>query len=287
MKPKLIKIALRHQQSFSVRYDAVPFFFKELHFHPEIELVYIHKGSGTQFLGNHLQHFKAGDMILVGSGISHLWKCDEAYFAGNSTLRAEATVVHFLTDALGKEFFLLPENIPITKLFSRAKLGLIIHNKTKENIIILLADLLKSNGTKKIILLLEILNALAESEDVESINTKESLMVQTEKEPGRMNLILQYMLTNFQHNILLKEIASVANLSPNAFCRYFKLRTNKTYSRFLMEIRINHACKLLADTNKTVSDICYDSGFNNISNFNRYFKLTTNHSPLQYRNKYM
>jgi AraC-like DNA-binding protein len=287
MKPKLIKIALRHQQSFSVRYDAVPFFFKELHFHPEIELVYIHKGSGTQFLGNHLQHFKAGDMILVGSGISHLWKCDEAYFAGNSTLRAEATVVHFLTYALGKEFFLLPENIPITKLFSRAKLGMSIHNKTKENIIILLADLLKSNGTKKIILLLEILNALAESEDVESINTKESLMVQTEKEPGRMNLILQYMLTNFQHNILLKEIASVANLSPNAFCRYFKLRTNKTYSRFLMEIRINHACKLLADTNNTVSDICYDSGFNNISNFNRYFKLTTKYSPLQYRNKFI
>ncbi|MEO8770109.1 MAG: AraC family transcriptional regulator [Ferruginibacter sp.] len=286
MKPKLLKVALKPQHSFSVRHDAVPHFFKELHFHPEIELVHIHKGSGTQFLGNHIQHFKPGDMIMVGSDIPHLWKCDDAYFKEGSKLKAEATVVHFLPEAFGSDFFLLPENTALYKLFTKAKQGLTIHQKTKDEVSNLLAELLKSDGSKKIILLLEILSLLAESKHIKTINNKDALLIQTEKKTHRMNQILQYLLNNFQNNIILKDISGVANLSPNAFCRYFKLRTNKPYTSFLMEMRINHACKLLAETQKPVSDICYESGFNNFSNFNRYFKQLTQYTPLQYRNNY-
>jgi AraC-like DNA-binding protein len=287
MKPKLLKVALKPQQSFSVRHDAVPFFYKELHFHPELELVHIQKGSGTQFLGNHIQHFKAGDMILVGPDIPHLWKCDKQYFQEKPLLKAAATVVHFLPGALGTGFFLLPENNLIKKLIAKSNLGLSIHKKTKDNVAYLLNELLASNGSKRIILLLEILHTLSESKEVKTINKKEILLIQTEKETERMNRILQYLLSNFQKKIELKDIAAIANLSPNAFCRYFRLRTNKSYSSFLMEIRINHACKLLAETELPVSDICYDSGFNNFSNFNRYFKQLTNFTPLQYRNKYL
>ena len=287
MKPKLLKVSLQPQQSFSVRNDTVNYFFKELHFHPELELVHIKKGSGTQFIGNHIQHFKAGDMILVGPDIPHLWKCDEQYFVENSKLKAEATVIHFLPTALGEDFFNLPENNILQKLFTKAKLGLSVHQKTKELIVQLLSQILNSSGTKKIIILLEILNTLAESKDIRSINKKDILLLHTEKEPDRMNNILQYMLNNFQKNIDLNKIASIANLSPNAFCRYFKLRTNKTYSSFLIEIRINHACKLLTETTLSVSDICYQSGFNNFSNFNRPFKKITTLTPLKYRSSYL
>ena len=287
MKPKLLKVSLQPQQSFSVRNDTVNYFFKELHFHPELELVHIKKGSGTQFIGNHIQHFKAGDMILVGPDIPHLWKCDEQYFVENSKLKAEATVIHFLPAALGEDFFNLPENNILQKLFTKAKLGLSVHQKTKELIVQLLSQILNSSGTKKIIILLEILNTLAESKDIRSINKKDILLLQTEKEPDRMNNILQYMLNNFQKNIDLNKIASIANLSPNAFCRYFKLRTNKTYSSFLIEIRITHACKLLTETTLSVSDVCYQSGFNNFSNFNRPFKKITTLTPLKYRSSYL
>ncbi len=287
MRPKLLKVSLHPLQSFSVRHDAVPYFFTELHYHPQLELVHIQKGSGTQFLGNHIQHFKAGDMILVGADVPHLWKCDEQYFQGDEKLVAEATVVHFLPSAFGEDFFLLPENNAIIKLFVKAKLGLSIHHQTKDKIVDLLADLMNSSGTRKIILLLEMLNLLADSKHLKEINKKDALLLQTEKETARMNDILHYMLNHFQKTIELKEIATIANLSPNAFCRYFKLRTNKTYSTFLIEVRINHACKLLVETENPVSDICYQSGFNNFSNFNRYFKQLTSFTPLQYRNKYL
>ena len=287
MKPKLLKVSLQPQQSFSVRHDSVPYFFKELHFHPELELVHIKKGSGTQFIGNHIQHFKAGDMIIVGSNIPHLWRCDEPYFKRNAKLKAEATVIHFLPEAFGESFFELPENKVIQKLFTKARLGISVHHKTKETIVEKLEQMLKCSGPRRIILLLEILTILSESKELRNINKKDVLLLQTEKEPDRMNSVLQYILNNFQNNITLTEIANISNLSPNAFCRYFKLRTNKTYTSFLIEVRINHACKLLTETSKSISDICYESGFNNFSNFNRYFKKSTNFTPLKYRNKFL
>lgn len=287
MKPRLLKVSLQPQQSFSVRHDVVPYFYKELHFHPELELVFIQRGSGTQFIGHHIQSFKAGDMILVGAGVPHLWKCDEQYHKGNARLKAEATVIHFLPGALGEQFFNLPENYKLLKLFGKAKQGISIQRKTKSHVASLLLQLLSCSDTKKIILFLEILHVLSISNDLQSINKKKLPVLQAEKEPERMNDIVQYLLANFQNPVTLKEIASIANLTPNAFCRYFKLRANKTYSSFLIEVRINHACKMLVETSRPVSGICYESGFNNFSNFNRYFKQLVGITPNQYRKKYI
>ncbi|MFM2359670.1 MAG: hypothetical protein RLY16_1663 [Bacteroidota bacterium] len=287
MKPKLLKVSLQPRQSFSVRHDVVPYFYKELHFHPEMELVYIQKGSGTQFIGNHIQSFKAGDMILVGQDIPHLWKCDEQYCKGNPKLKAEATVIHFLPCALGDQFFDLPENQNLQKLFVKAKQGISIHRKTKNQIAVLLQKLLESTGTQKIILFLEILHLLSESNDLQLINKKKMPLLPADKDPDRMNDVVQHILAHFNEDISLKEIASIANLTPNSFCRYFKIRANKTYSTFLTEVRINHACKQLSETEKPVSEICYESGFNNFSNFNRYFKQIVGFTPNQYRKKYL
>ena len=286
MNPKLLKVPIKRLESFSVRHDAVPYFYKELHFHPEIELVHIHKGNGTQIIGPHIQNFKAGDLIMVGPHLAHLWRCNKQYFNKHSKLKAEATVVHFLPEALGVDFFLIPENIKIQKLLTRSKLGLSIQNKTKEKVASLMEALLIAKVTNKIILLLEILITIANSKEVEALNKKDILQLHANKETDRLNDVFQFLLNHFQEEVTLKEIANVANLSPNAFCRYFKLRTNKTYSSFLLELRINHACKLLTETNCSIHNICYESGFNNTSNFNRYFKQLTNFSPLQYRNKF-
>lgn len=285
MKPQLLKIALQPLQSFSVRNDSVPYFFNALHFHPEIELVYIEEGSGTQFVGNHLQHFKAGDMVLTGSNLPHLWKCDDEYFFPQSTLLAKATVIHFLPEAFGTEFFQMPENKSIKHLFQKAKLGLNIEGDTKSTIVNFMRELLILKGTTSIIKLLQILEVLAKSDECIVLNSKDNLINQTEKESERMNAILQYLFENFSKPIDLKTIAQVSRLSPNAFCRYFKQRTNKTFGSFLSELRINHACKLIIETDKAIGTICYDSGFNNFSNFNRYFKELKGVTPLEYRKR--
>ena len=286
MKPKLLIIPHHPLQSFSIRKDTVPFFYKELHLHPEIELVYIIKGSGTQFIGNNIGNFQENDMIMVGSNTPHLWKCDPSYFEGKDNYNAVSTVIHFLPDVFGDTFFNIPENKMIQQLFEKAKSGIIINGVTKIKIATLLEQLLSSLGTQKVILLLEILDLLANDGDIISINKTETIYLAKGKETKRMNDIYQYLLNHFTEAVSLDVIAKTANLSKNAFCRYFKQRTKKTFSYFLLELRVNYACKLLIDTEKKMNEVCYESGFNNISNFNKYFKKIRGITPNAFKKSF-
>lgn len=287
MKPKLLKISLTPHQSFGARLDSVPYFFNEWHFHPEIELVSIHNGTGTEFIGNSVQHFKPGDMILVGSGLPHLWRCDEKYFRSKSRLKAESIVIHFLPELFGTEFLQLPENKHINTLFEKAKQGLKIVKKTKADVREKMQQLLHATGTARIILLLEIIYILSVSKDLKPVSSKDFELSFKQNESERMNIILQYIMKHFSKKISLKEVSSLVHLNPESFCRYFKTRTKKTFSDFLLEVKINHACKLLIETDKPISRICFESGFNNFSNFNRYFKKKTKKNPLDYRKSYL
>lgn len=286
MKPQLLKISLQPRESFTIRHDKVAYFYNQLHFHPEIELVHIIKGTGMQFVGNHIHSFKPNDMIMVGSNLPHLWKSDQEYFKNQHNLKSESCVIHFLPNAFGDIFFTLPENNQINKILALSKHGLIIKGSTKTKVALLIQQLKKAIGPEKIILLIQILSTLSSSKDIVKLNKTISENIQTGKETERMNAVLQFLLNNFSETILLNQVAKIANMSTNAFCRYFKTNTKKTFSTFLLELRINHACKLLAESNKSVATICYESGFNNLSNFNRYFKSNTFLTPLQYRNKY-
>lgn len=283
MKPKLLKILNNAQQSFGVRFDSVPFFFNEWHFHPEIELVYIQNGSGTEFIGNTIQSFKSGDMIMVGPELPHLWRCDEKYFKPNSTLKAESLVIHFLPELWGDTFLNLPENKSLLSLFEKSKFGLKIISKTKGIVLQKMQLLLQNKDCNRILLLLEILFILATSKEAKTVLSKDFESSFKKNESERMNNIIQYVSKNFTRKLNLNVVASIANMSPESFCRYFKTRTKKTFSDFLLEIRINNACKLLIETDKPIHQICFASGFNNFSNFNRYFKRKMGTTPLKYR----
>jgi AraC-like ligand binding domain len=129
MKPQLLKITLQPEYSFNARHDVVPVFYNKWHYHKEVELVYIVKGTGSQFIGYDIKHFKTGDMILVGSGLPHMWRSDQKYLL-KSRGRCEAYVIHFLPDCLGADFFILPENKPILSLLNKAQRGITIKHKT-------------------------------------------------------------------------------------------------------------------------------------------------------------
>ena len=286
MKPHLLKIHLHHEHSFNVRYDVTPHFYNKWHYHPELELVHIIKGSGRQFIGDNIHHFKADDMILLGANLPHLWRSEEKYFKKNSKLKAEAILVHFVPDCFGDQFFRLPENKELVKLLEKAAQGVRVRNADKKIVAELMKKLVQAKSSERLILLMQILHTIAHSKHNKSVCSKGLRFNYNAAETERLNTIYQYILNNFGKPITLPQIAKVAHIAPNSFCRYFKSKIKKTFSGFLIEVRIGHACKLLAETHKSVSAICYECGFNNFSNFNRHFKTITGRTPLAHRKHY-
>lgn len=285
MKPHLLKIPLNPEHSFNVRYDVVSHFYKMWHFHHEVELVYLIKGTGLQFIGDNIHHFKPGDLIMFGSYLPHLWRSDDIYLKPDATEKLEAIVLHFSPDCFGEQFFSIPENKDLDKLLENAKKAIRIHGQIKEHVAGLMFRLLETEGSERIILLLQALKAISLSDEIELVN-KQNTTLQSLNEADRLNNVYQYLLDNYTRNIGLNEIAEIAHITPHAFCRYFKSRTKKTFSGFLIELRVNHASQLLISSNRSVSDICYESGFNNFSHFNKSFKNITGRTPLQHRKMY-
>lgn len=288
MNPQLLKLIPQPNQSFSIRQDLVPYFYNRWHFHPEVELVHIQKGSGIQFVGDSIRPFKKDDMILVGSMLPHLWRCDDVYFEKGSRLRAMATVTHFREDFWGREFLELPENKKIRELLLRARRGILIRGKTRVAVAQLMQQLLQAGQTDRIIILLRIFSQIANARTHTEILASTGFQPQTEgAETGRINKIYTYSLAHFKEKISLEDIAAVANISPHSFCRFFKSHTRKTYSNFLRELRIGHACKLLIDNHLNLTQVCYNSGFNNVTNFYKAFQQVTGQTPMGYRKEFV
>ncbi|HEY0054630.1 MAG TPA: AraC family transcriptional regulator [Pedobacter sp.] len=286
MKPQLLKVEPGLNYSFSIRHDTVPYFHNRWHYHPEIELLYVEKGSGTQFVGDSIQRFSEGDVLLIGSNLPHYWRCDESYFQNSPDIKAEATVVHFLPTFWSEKFLDLPENKKIRELFDVAKRGVSIAENVRNPLIKILKQMLSANETERIILLLQALTLIISSQSNTVLSSVgfENVLQQDEKDT--INKIYAYSLAHFKEKILLEEIAAIAHISPNSFCRYFKTRTRKTYSRFLQELRIGYVCKQLIETDLTLTQVCYNSGFNNLTNFYKCFKSITNKTPYEYKKEF-
>jgi AraC-like DNA-binding protein len=287
MRPQLLKVSKEPRHSFSVRRDLVPYVNNRWHYHAEVELIHFKKGEGTQFIGDSIRPFKAGDVVLVGSNLPHYWRFDDAYFEEDCPEQADVRVAHFCEDFWGSQFLELPENAHVKGILEKAKRGLQVVGNTRQQVAGLLDSLLSSTDNQRIILLIEALNIIAGCKQLETLSSIGFRYDMVEDEKDRINAIYEYSLKNFKRPIQLEEIAGVANISPNSFCRYFKSRTRKTYSQFLIEIRVGHACKLLIENKMSIKQLCYESGFNNFTSFHKYFKLITNKSPLTYQKEFM
>jgi len=286
MKPQLLKLSTAPTQSFSVRQDFVPYINNRWHYHAEVELIHFHKGKGTQFIGDQINHFNAGDIVLVGSQLPHYWRFDDHYFNEHNEEKADVRVAHFNERFWGKDFLELPENVAIKQLLENAKRGIQVTGSAREKVACLLENLLKTAGVKRIIYLIEALSTIAEGsyQLISSIGFHPNLH---DEEKKRINSLFDYTLQNFRQKISLEDVSIIAGISANSFCRYFKAKTGKTYSRFLLEIRVGHACKLLIENKMSVKQLCYESGFNNFASFHKYFKQITGKSPLAYQKAFL
>lgn len=281
MKSQLLKVPVGPDRSFSIRQDKVPGVNNKLHYHPEIELIHFKSGSGIQYVGDSVSRFSTGDVVLVGSNLSHCWQFDR-----DTGDNIDVRVAHFCENFWGEDFLDLPENRGIKQTLERAGRGIQLTGKYKEKVKELLEESLESEGSWRIILLMEILTLISRS--------KQKMLASPGFRPNcdalcedRINRVFEYAHANFRKKISLKEIADVANMSENSFCRYFKSKTRKTFVQFLNEIRIGHACKLLMENNMSIKQIYYESGFNNVTSFHKYFKCITGKSPLHYQQQFL
>lgn len=288
MKPHFHKVPITLQSSFSIRHDIKPDFGNIWHYHPELELHYVIKGEGVRFIGDNISNFEPDEMILLGENLPHTWRCKDEYFQNNPDLTTEAMVIHFLPDCLGKSILNLPEAYLIPKLFEKAKAGMVIHGRAKDKLVDLMRTAVDATNLDRIIILLSILKTLAETDEFTTVVTSKNTFYQSnESETLRINKICNYTLSNYKKEITLEEVASLSNLSVTSFCRYFKLMTKKTFYDFLIEIRVSHACRFLIENKLPTEMICFDCGFNNVSNFYRHFKKVTGMTPLDYKRKYL
>ncbi len=287
MKPHLLKVSVEPAHSFSVRKDVRTNINNHWHYHPEVELVYFHKGAGTQFVGDNIKKFNAGEIVLVGSNLPHYWKFDSTTETEENNKEPVSTVVHFFENFWGDTFLQLPESKPLRSLLDHARRGISVSGAEADKTGKMIERLHHEEGLNRVIALIQCLLTIANCQNTTVLSSPGFNYEFSHSENRRINAIYNYTLNNFHQKISLEAIAGIAGMVPNSFCRYFKSRTAKTYSQFLLEIRIGHACKLLMDNNMSIKQLCYESGFNNFSCFHKSFKRITGRTPQWYQKEYL
>lgn len=283
-KPHLLKLSMPLSYSFILKGDVIAW-DNPWHFHPEVELLYCIKGRGTNFVGDSIRGIEEGEVLLFGSNLPHTRQRDRAYYLQNPEETPETIVVQFREDFLGEAFFQVPEFLHIKDLLIRAQRGIKFLGKERVKIAEYLERLVHLNDTARILALLEIFDKLARCEDILYLNHEGYESSAHEKSAQKINRIYQFTIEHFREDISLATVASLVNLSEAAFCRYFKSRSRKTYFEYLSEVRVGYACKLLGEADWDIGEVCYASGFNNLSHFHKQFKKITGMTPGIYREK--
>jgi AraC-like DNA-binding protein len=283
LKPQLLKRNRKdYLESISFQHVQASKFLNLWHYHEELELVYIVQGSGNYFIGDAIERFGPGTLVLLGSSLPHNWINDQKYFLPDSKLVAESLAVHFLPEFLKVNLREVPEFQPIGQLMEKAKVGLWFGPETAHSACCLLEKMKEADALERLLCFFRILRLLAEAEDVRLLSSPGYLAMFRETN-DRLGRVHEYLMNNFTRDISLEKVAEIALMNKSAFCRYFKKATKKHFSQYLNEIRIGFACRLLQENDESaISEIAFESGYNTISNFNRQFKLITGHSPSAY-----
>jgi AraC-like DNA-binding protein len=247
------------------------------HYHPEIELVYVNGGAGKRQVGSHVSYYTEGDLILIGSNLPH---CG---FTNEQTGNKNETVIQMKSEFLGTAFLESPEMNTIQSLLDRAKTGIAFEGEAKKRIGSKIEVMENQQPFERLLTLLQVLHELELSTDYKILNAEGFSIEMQMQDNERINNVFNYVKDHFQETITLEEIAQLVSMTVPSFCRYFKKLTHKTFTKFVNDYRLVHACKLLAEKPISITEICYESGFNNFSHFNKSFKEFTGKSASQYR----
>lgn len=281
---------MREQVSFpprtllKVKWDDFPHFTYPWHFHSEFEIVYVLKSSGKRFVADSVEPFSEGDITLLGSNLPHFWKSESENSSEN---RVNAIVVQFHSDFFREEINSYPEFHRISEMLKRATRGIHFAPPSSEKIGRMLKRLLKMNGLERMLYFIKLMDVMARTENYRLLASKGCLLEEHRELNSRLDKIMHFINTNYQRKITQEEVASKIGMTTAAFCRYFREKTGKGFIYFINEMRIGYACKLLIENHLSISQICFECGFNNLSNFNRMFKRQTGCTPGEYQQQFI
>lgn len=277
MKALPFKIPKPEQDALVYQVDYGPSFYDKLHQHKEIQISLIVEGEGTLVVGDSVNEYAKNDVLIIGSNIPHVFKSEYSVSKNFHMIS-----LFFTRHSFGEPFFDLEELKEVQAFFKRAKHGFKVSSKLKQ-IHVLFFQLEEGTKLNRFLILLQIIKITSKS-NYNSLSSFIYDKTYSDNEGQRMRNVFEYTMNNFQDEISLKTISNVANMTKNAFCKYFKKRTNKTYVQFLNELRIEHACRFLqSDNDLSIIQIAERAGFNNISNFNRQFKALKNCNPSEFK----
>ena len=280
MKPLIQKLPLDEGASFVARTYETPNFEVPWHQHEELELILLNSSSGITLVGNHIGEYEEGDVYFFGKNLPHGFRKQEEEMIGN------AMVVQFREEIFGEMFLDLPELAFIKKAIRKSRQGMKLQQDLKQKIAESLVRMESQRGFQRIRTLLDCLHLISRSNQYYML-TDLYFQPFSQKDQDKIGIVFEYSMQHFREGITIEQMAALINLSVSSFCKYFKKTTKKTYIEFLNEIKIGHACKLLKESDKTISEICYDSGYRTWANFSKHFKKISGMPPSEYRRTYV
>ena len=276
------KIQVPNQHSFISREIKLAERLPKIHSHNNFELNYILSGSGRRIVGDNISSFERGDLVLLGPEVPHSWEILES----QKNIPPSCITTHFYENIIGSDFFNIPELEHVENLLKQANRGISFKGSKIKKIRTKLERLVDLDGLESYIELLSIFNDLLQTESVEYLASAIDLPVKFTKDLDRINRVYEYVFLNIEEGIKLGDVADLLHMAPGSFCRYFKKKTSRTFTQYVKSVRIGLAAKMLVETEKTITQICYDSGYNNLANFNHYFKSLMNKTPSEYRKNF-
>jgi len=285
MKILPFKIAKPVNETVWVQNDDLPHLYDILHQHDEFQITLIQESTGNVIAGNSINGFRPGDIFVLGAKLPHAFRNDPAYYHAENNLNARSLLVNFDWKSFGSAFMELPETRSLLEYLQKAERGIFYSGNLYQDIALNLEQLAQVHELDRLILLLTILRQLATAPNQQILATEGTYTNLNETDEKRLDAVYRFTLNEFHRLISLQEVAGVANMTVNSFCRYFKTRTRRSYLDFLTDYRIGQACKLLQQEEYSVSEVCYRVGFGNLSNFNRKFRELNGCTPKEYRKK--
>ncbi len=273
------KINVSHEHSFITRRLKMDPASDQIHLHKNFELNYITAGSGRRIVGNHISSYTRGDLVLLGPNISHSWEVLEPDTDGHG----ECVVTHFYENIISSDFFNIPELSEVVNLLEEAGSGILFKGAKTKKVGDSLKKMVHMKGLERYIELLKVFSLLLQFEEREFLALPSSLPDNYQKDREKIDKIYEYVFQHVQDGINLTEASQIVHMEPSSFCRYFKKKTNQTFMDYVKNVRIGIAARLLAETDKQITQICYECGYNNLANFNHYFKKVMKKTPSEYR----
>jgi AraC-like DNA-binding protein len=257
--------------------------FPEFHYHPEYELTYMIEGRGRRIVGDHVDNFQETDLVFLGSYLPHEYTCESHFLTEKGEFLGKAIVIQFQHDFLGKDFFNLPENLNFSKVLAFSLQGIQLYGKTKRVIVDSMFDMLSASNSERLYILFRIFEALASTKEYNLLSSPSFIDPYLETGVSPISKAREYILQNFQTDIRVSDLLEIANMSNTTFCSEFKRSNNMNFKKYLTNVRIGYACRLLIAGELTIAEIGYKSGFDNLSNFNRQFKHLKGITPNQFK----